>query len=76
MLYSAQTVGYHHRNKLTGVLGCVVLACALRCAMQLLVSARAEAESYKAERDELAEVVLEMQDENETLKAAKEAARA
>lgn len=44
--------------------------------MQLLVSAQAEAVSYKSERDELAEVVLEMQEEIEQLKAATAAAKA
>jgi hypothetical protein len=43
--------------------------------LQLLVSARSEAEGFKAERDELAEVVLEMQEEIEALKAEQEESR-
>lgn len=40
------------------------------------MTARGEAEAYKSERDELAEVVLEMQEEIEQLKAAADAAKA
>jgi hypothetical protein len=44
-------------------------------AVQLLVAARSEAEGFKSERDELAEVVLEMQEEIEALKAEREESR-
>jgi hypothetical protein len=41
---------------------------------QLVAVGRSESEALKAERDELAEVVLEMQEEIQQLKAAAEAA--
>lgn len=47
----------------------------LPCCLQLLVAARSEAECFKSERDELAEVVLEMQEEIEQLKATTAAAK-
>lgn len=43
--------------------------------LQLLVNARSESDCYKSERDELAEVVLEMQEEIEQLRAATAAAQ-
>lgn len=51
---------------------CSGSAAAAAAALQLLVTARSEAEGFKSERDELAEVVLEMQDEIEALKAERE----
>jgi hypothetical protein len=51
------------------------LSTAAAAALQLLVTARSEAEGFKSERDELAEVVLEMQEEIEALKAEREDSR-
>jgi hypothetical protein len=50
-------------------------AAAAAAYLKLLVSARSESEGFKSERDELAEVVLEMQEEIEALKAEREQSR-
>jgi hypothetical protein len=54
---------------------CLSAAAAAAAGLQLLVAAREEAEGFKSERDELAEVVLEMQEEIEALKAQQEESR-
>lgn len=65
---------HHTHTNLLLCRSCCFIA-AVGAAVQLLVAARSEAEGYKSERDELAEVVLEMQEECEALKAEREESR-
>eukprot|EP00878_Enallax_costatus_P039087 GHUV01044610.1.p1 GENE.GHUV01044610.1~~GHUV01044610.1.p1 ORF type:complete len:323 (+),score=145.45 GHUV01044610.1:136-1104(+) len=76
MRADAEVAAEQLRQRLEKLLGSSQEATKSRADMaQLLVTARSEADCYKSERDELAEVVLEMQEEIEQLRATTAAAR-